>query len=165
MRKRIPIRPVATTLRTVSSRRLPGSSGSTSVVGPVTSQKPGAPPRGDSSQVPSSPTVATTANGDSAMKSLQCWWRFAIASTFTASSGAPYSAVTSSWLVTRCSSMVLMLSPVGFVRRYGIASVLLSAMPSNSVATARMCVSSSATARASRRRGARRARRTTANVS
>ena len=55
-------------------RRLPGRSGMAMVVSSSTRTKPGASPRGLQSAEPSpAAELATTQNGDSAMKSRQCW--------------------------------------------------------------------------------------------
>ena len=53
-------------------RLLPERSGISSRFGPATLTKPGLPPRGDASTLPSEPDVASTQNGDIAMNFLAC---------------------------------------------------------------------------------------------
>ena len=60
----------STILRKLSIRLLPERSGISSVFGPVTLTKPGLPPRGDASTLPSEPDVASTQNGDIPMNFL-----------------------------------------------------------------------------------------------
>ena len=57
-------------LRKLSIRLLPERSGISSRFGPATWTKPGLPPRGEASTLPSEPDVASTQNGDIAMKCL-----------------------------------------------------------------------------------------------
>ena len=54
-------------LRKLSIRLLPERSGISSWFGPATWTKPGLPPRGEASTLPSEPDVASTQNGDIAM--------------------------------------------------------------------------------------------------
>ena len=54
-------------LRKLSIRLLPERSGISSRFGPATWTKPGLPPRGEASTLPSEPDVASTQNGDIAM--------------------------------------------------------------------------------------------------
>ena len=51
----------------LSIRLLPDRSGNSSRFGPVTRTKPGLPPRGEASTLPSEPDVASTQNGDISM--------------------------------------------------------------------------------------------------
>ena len=60
----------STILRKLSMRLLPERSGMNSRFGPATWMKPGLPPRGEASTLPSEPEVASTQNGDIAMKFL-----------------------------------------------------------------------------------------------
>ena len=60
----------STMLRKLSIRLLPERSGISSRFGPATWTKPGLPPRGDASTLPSEPDVASTQNGDMAMNFL-----------------------------------------------------------------------------------------------
>ncbi len=54
----------------LSIRLLPGRSGINKTFGPSTWTKPGLPPRGEASTLPSMPEVASTQNGDIAMNFL-----------------------------------------------------------------------------------------------
>ncbi len=54
----------------LSIRLLPERSGINSRFGPATLTKPGLPPRGEASTLPSEPDVASTQNGDIAMNFL-----------------------------------------------------------------------------------------------
>ena len=56
----------------LSIRLLPERSGITSCVGDTTWTKPGLPPRGDASTLPSEPDVASTQNGDRPMNFAAC---------------------------------------------------------------------------------------------
>ena len=56
----------------LSMRLLPERSGISSAFGPVTWTKPGVPPRGEASTLPSLPEVANTQNGDIAINFLAC---------------------------------------------------------------------------------------------
>ena len=56
----------------LSIRLLPERSGINSRFGPATWTKPGLPPRGEASTLPSEPDVASTQNGDIAMNFLAC---------------------------------------------------------------------------------------------
>ncbi len=56
----------------LSIRLLPERSGISSWFGPATLTKPGLPPRGEASTLPSEPEVASTQNGDIAMNFLAC---------------------------------------------------------------------------------------------
>ncbi len=71
-RKSSPIPGVLTRLDIVSSRLFPGRSGIRSVRSSATVTKPGSPPRGVASAVPSGFVEATTTNGECAMKFRQC---------------------------------------------------------------------------------------------
>ena len=57
----------STILRKLSMRLLPERSGISSRFGPATWTKPGLPPRGEASTLPSEPDVASTQNGDISM--------------------------------------------------------------------------------------------------
>jgi len=66
-------KPVPSTMfRKLSMRLLPWRSGINSRFAPSTWTKPGWPPRGEASTLPSVPEVASTQNGDIAMKFLAC---------------------------------------------------------------------------------------------
>ncbi len=60
----------STMLRKLSIRLLPERSGINSRFGPATWMKPGLPPRGEASTLPSAPEVASTQNGDMPMNFL-----------------------------------------------------------------------------------------------
>ena len=62
----------STMLRKLSIRLLPERSGISSWFGPATWTKPGLPPRGEASTLPSEPEVASTQNGDIAMNFCAC---------------------------------------------------------------------------------------------
>src|SRR5665213_2499467 len=62
----------STILRKLSIRLLPLRSGISSRFGPATLTKPGLPPRGEASTLPSEPEVASTQNGDIAMNFFAC---------------------------------------------------------------------------------------------
>ena len=62
----------ATRLRSVSIRLFPGRSGMSSVRSSATVTKPGSPPRGVASAVPSGFVVATTTNGERPMNRRKC---------------------------------------------------------------------------------------------
>jgi len=62
----------STMLRKLSMRLLPERSGINSRFGPATLMKPGLPPRGEASTLPSEPDVASTQNGDISMNFLEC---------------------------------------------------------------------------------------------
>jgi len=56
----------------LSIRLLPDRSGISNWFGPATLIKPGLPPRGEASTLPSEPDVASTQNGDIAMNFFAC---------------------------------------------------------------------------------------------
>jgi len=66
------MRPQAWMFCKVSRRLLPGASGISSVDSSTTLTNPGSPPRGEASQRLASSALASTTNGESAMKRLQC---------------------------------------------------------------------------------------------
>jgi hypothetical protein len=69
---KVPKRPVAMMFSSVSSRLLPGASGSKIVCASVTLTNPGSPPRGDASMCPSASLLASTTKGDRPTKRMAC---------------------------------------------------------------------------------------------
>jgi hypothetical protein len=67
-----PKRPVAMMFSSVSSRLLPGASGSSSVCASGTLTKPGSPPRGDASMCPPASLLASTTKGDKPTNCCAC---------------------------------------------------------------------------------------------
>lgn len=88
---KVPKRPVAMMFSSVSSRLLPGASGTSSDCASNTLTKPASPPRGDASICPLASLLANTTNGDKAMKRTACASSDGISFLSDRSRAGPYS--------------------------------------------------------------------------